>query len=95
MSEKILLTAAQWRQHVECCRASGLKIKAYSKQHDLKYSILLYHYRKAYPIKKNANLIPVQLKSGASLCRVELQNGHAISVHDANLLPSILQALLP
>jgi len=95
MSEQVLLTADQWRQHVEHCRASGLTIKAYSKQHTLKYSILLYHYRKAYPIKKNTKLIPVQLKSSASLCRIELHNGHAISVHDASLLPSILQALLP
>ena len=98
MSEPVSLTAAQWRQHVERCRASGLKIKAYSKQHGLKYSVLHYQYRKAYPIKKHSKLIPVQLKPGAessiSLCRIELQNGHAISVHDASLLPSILQALL-
>jgi hypothetical protein len=83
--------------HIEQCHQSGMSIKSYSKQHQLKYDTFLYHYRKRYAAKPQSGLIPVQLKTQSApskaLCHIELPSGAVIFVQDAKALGAVLAAL--
>jgi hypothetical protein len=83
--------------HLKQCHQSGLSIKAYAKQHQLKYDTFLYHYRKHYPTKPKLDLIPVQLKAQPTaakpLCHIELPSGAVVYVQDAGALGAVLAAV--
>lgn len=96
-------TKSTWFEHVAACRISGLSVKAYSREHNLKYDTFLYHYRKSHPkSKKQKSLIPIRVSEPAltvvannnrALCALITRGGSRLEIYDESILCRVLSVL--
>ena len=86
---------AFWRQHHTSQQLSGLTRSDYCRQHGLNYDRFGYWLKKQKD-RVDGGLIAVKLKStsltatSATLCTLELKNGHCLKIHDTQALALIL-----
>lgn len=94
---------AFWKEHIAEFHKTKLSRKAYCRAPHLNYQHFQYRYRKfvlpqnkqvlkAIPVR--VNMISSTNKSPASLCTLELNSGRQLRVHDAAVLPALLERLL-
>ena len=90
-----------WQQHIAACAVSGISKAAYCHANQVDYARFIYWSKKELSPDSIVPLVAVKLSAGqhalpsnVSLCTLQLKNGYHLHVHDARVLPVILDRLV-
>jgi hypothetical protein len=89
-----------WQHHMAAQAASGLSKSAYCHLNQVDYGRFIYWSRKAATANSDSSLVAVKLRSTQEelgsvplLCTLMLKKGGDLRIHDAGVLPLILERL--
>ena len=97
MSTPCIENKAYWRKHIEAFQVSELNAKAYCEQSGVHYRRFIYQKNKSRDVSDKRPLIPVTVATSVvnrKICSIHFCSGHQLLIHDIQVLPVILEALL-
>lgn len=97
MSQPAIESKEYWEQQLEQLKLSGLTRAKYCKENDVNYDRFGYWLTKLRPM--SSEFVPVHVHSSSqgqpqnTLCTLEIGK-HMLQIHDASVLPIILDRLI-